>query len=202
MTILIGALYFLVVIVALVLIGIILIQDSKAGGLTSAFGGGGGDSLLGATGQKQISKVTAYISVVFFGLCILIGVLDVNKGTQTLAGEDDAQLTAPGDGGAVGNGASQNGSGQPGNGSGAPGSGTGNGAGTGSTGGNKPGGTPDRLDPDQNKGDPLKPTDPITGNPIPQIPEGASTPGETKPGAGEQKPPSGDGNTPPTGDGG
>jgi preprotein translocase subunit SecG len=64
-----GLLAFLLVFLCLFLIAIILIQDPKGGGLSSAFGAGpGGDSILGAQAQKGVTRVT---SVLF---CILVAV--------------------------------------------------------------------------------------------------------------------------------
>ena len=88
-------LYILLTITSLLLGGVILIQDSKAGGLSSAFGGGGGDSLIGTTGAKQISKFTAVVAVVFFVLCIAVGLMKQDQaGTSVL--EDDPASKATG----------------------------------------------------------------------------------------------------------
>ena len=54
------------VITALVLIALVLLQDSKSGGLGGAFGGGGSNSILGATGGATLAqKMTRGAAVVF-----------------------------------------------------------------------------------------------------------------------------------------
>lgn len=89
MGILIGILCFILVLVSLLLIGIILIQDSKGGGLSGAFGGAGGNELLGASGQKQMAKVTTVFSIGFFVLCIAIGLLQQFDDASSTAAEEE-----------------------------------------------------------------------------------------------------------------
>ncbi|MFN0057665.1 MAG: preprotein translocase subunit SecG [Planctomycetota bacterium] len=60
--------------VSFILIGIVLLQDSKAGGLTSALSGMGGETVFGASGQKGVTKFTSILAVVFFVLCIAVGI--------------------------------------------------------------------------------------------------------------------------------
>ena len=50
-------LYVAVVLIAVLLIGLVLVQPSKGGGLGSAFGGIG-ESVFGAQAMSQLSKVT------------------------------------------------------------------------------------------------------------------------------------------------
>lgn len=76
--------------VALMLIGIVLIQESKGGGLSGAFGGaGGGGELLGTSAQKSIAKATSVVSVVFFLLCIAIGLMTQSTEGSSAVTEDD-----------------------------------------------------------------------------------------------------------------
>jgi preprotein translocase subunit SecG len=78
-------------IVALMLIGIILIQKGKGGGLGGAFGGaGGGGGLLGTKTGDFLTWVTIGLVFLFFFLAILL--VKYGKGT---APED---LGAPGTG--------------------------------------------------------------------------------------------------------
>lgn len=66
----------LLVLVSLILIFIILIQDSKGAGLTSAFGAGpGGESLLGARMQRDVARYTAILGTVFALIVIAMGLL-------------------------------------------------------------------------------------------------------------------------------
>lgn len=54
------------VIAALILIALVLLQDSKSDGLGGAFGGGGSNSILGATGGATLAqKLTRGMAVVF-----------------------------------------------------------------------------------------------------------------------------------------
>lgn len=81
------ALMILLLPLGLFLIGIILIQESKSGGLSGAFGGGGGQSLLGARAGRELSRWTTYGTVIFCVLLLIIGILcnyqanqEMNKG--------------------------------------------------------------------------------------------------------------------------
>lgn len=54
------------VLTALALIALVLLQDSKSDGLGGAFGGGGSNSILGATGGATLAqKITRGAAVVF-----------------------------------------------------------------------------------------------------------------------------------------
>jgi preprotein translocase subunit SecG len=54
------------VLCSFLLMGVILIQKSKGGGLSgSAFGGGGGDSLFGARAGNVLTKITITLSILF-----------------------------------------------------------------------------------------------------------------------------------------
>ena len=51
---------------ALILIALVLLQDSKSDGLGGAFGGGGSNSILGATGGATLAqKLTRGVAVAF-----------------------------------------------------------------------------------------------------------------------------------------
>lgn len=59
------------ILVCLVLIVSILLQASKGGGLSTAFGGSGGSAMFGGAGAATfLSKVTTVLAVVFFLTCI------------------------------------------------------------------------------------------------------------------------------------
>ena len=96
---LVGTIWFFLGIVSLLLIGVVLIQDSKAGGLSSAFGGGGGDALLGASGQKEITKFTVILAVLFFALSLFGGILA--KSGSSVIQEDELETEITGEGGAA-----------------------------------------------------------------------------------------------------
>ena len=61
------------IIIALILILLVLVQDSK-GAMGSTFGGGGGaNSLFGATGAENILTKSTKVIVIFFAItCILL----------------------------------------------------------------------------------------------------------------------------------
>jgi preprotein translocase subunit SecG len=65
--------FFSIVFVAvcLVLIGIILIQKGRGGGLTGAFGGGGSETWLGGLQSKEIVRWTTWLAIAFFVLTIM-----------------------------------------------------------------------------------------------------------------------------------
>lgn len=67
------------ILVAIVLIGLVLIQDSKGGGALG-IGGGGSNSLLGATGAQTLAaKLTRWVAVIFALTCIALTVMTANK---------------------------------------------------------------------------------------------------------------------------
>jgi protein translocase SecG subunit len=71
---------FLMIVLGLVtvLLGfVILIQEPKQAGLSGAFGGGmgGSDQMMGTKATSGIGRFTAILSVTFFSLCILVGVV-------------------------------------------------------------------------------------------------------------------------------
>ena len=63
-------------IVSILLISVVLMQASQGGGLSGTFGGQAASSILGGQGAGNVlSKVTAWLAVVFIGLAILISIL-------------------------------------------------------------------------------------------------------------------------------
>jgi protein translocase SecG subunit len=88
------------VLVSLFMIVIILIQDSKGAGLTSAFGAGpGGESLLGARMQRDVARWTAYLGIIFGAVVIAMGLLGNCRARYGSAGAAGAKaptvLTPP-----------------------------------------------------------------------------------------------------------
>ena len=74
MSVLIVFLYALVVVVSLLLIGLILIQPSKSGGMGAAFGGIG-ESMFGGKAGSHLTKATVWLTAVFMVLARLLAVL-------------------------------------------------------------------------------------------------------------------------------
>lgn len=82
------------ILVSLLLILLVLVQDTKAGGLGTAFGGGTGEALLGARGQKDIARVTAILSAVFLLLAIGMGVYGNSLQRRSIVEEQPVELEA------------------------------------------------------------------------------------------------------------
>ncbi|MFY9315797.1 MAG: preprotein translocase subunit SecG [Burkholderiales bacterium] len=91
------------VLIALVIIGLVLLQHGKGADMGSGFGGGASGSLFGATGSANfLSRATAILATLFFltslGLAYLAtskprtsgGVLDAVKAQQSAPAQDKA----------------------------------------------------------------------------------------------------------------
>jgi preprotein translocase subunit SecG len=71
-----GILTVLLVLNCLLLILLVLIQlPKKDAGAGMAFGGGAADALFGAGSGNTLTKITKWATVVFFGLALVLGVL-------------------------------------------------------------------------------------------------------------------------------
>ena len=64
-------LYVLIFIVALLLIGLILIQPSKSGGMGAAFGGIG-ESVFGGKAGSHLTKTTVIMTTIFFIVALVL----------------------------------------------------------------------------------------------------------------------------------
>ena len=61
------------ILVALVLIALVLLQDTKSGSVGGAFGGGGSNSVLGATGATTLAQtMTRWVAFAFAITCLLL----------------------------------------------------------------------------------------------------------------------------------
>ena len=67
-------LYTAVVLIAVLLIGLVLVQPSKGGGFGSAFGGIG-ESVFGTQVMGQLSKLTVILLTLFFVLTLALAVM-------------------------------------------------------------------------------------------------------------------------------
>jgi preprotein translocase subunit SecG len=68
------------VLVALVIIGLVLLQHGKGADMGSGFGGGSSGSLFGATGTANfLSRATAVLATVFFLTSLGLAYLATNK---------------------------------------------------------------------------------------------------------------------------
>jgi preprotein translocase subunit SecG len=74
------------IIVALVLISLVLLQDSK-GGAGGAFGGGSSQSILGATGGTTLAQqLTRWAAVAFAGTCISLSMFATKSSKSVIDG--------------------------------------------------------------------------------------------------------------------
>jgi len=84
MTFFIGLLVFAMVLASIALIFLVLIQlPKKEAGAGVAFGGGATDALFGAGSGNVLTKVTKYMAIAFFGLAVLIAVLQSHTGEKS-----------------------------------------------------------------------------------------------------------------------
>lgn len=82
MSFLAGFLNLLVILTGVFLIGLVLIQRGKGGGLAGAFGGVGGSSPFGSKAGDSFTRITIYVAT-FWILLIMVQVRVMNS-----AGED------------------------------------------------------------------------------------------------------------------
>jgi preprotein translocase subunit SecG len=74
-------------IAAVSLITLVLIQDSKGGGALG-IGGGGANSLLGATGAQTLAaKMTRFVAIVFALTCLTLTWFITNKNSSVIDGQ-------------------------------------------------------------------------------------------------------------------
>lgn len=71
-------------IVCLLLIGLILIQRGRGGGLVESFSGV--ESMFGTKTSTFLSRITTVLSIIFFLTCLVLALLSVKK-TQSLMKE-------------------------------------------------------------------------------------------------------------------
>jgi len=77
-------------VLSILLIGIVLIQKGKGGGLSGMLGGSGGSSAFGAAAGDEVMKWTIIIAV-FWILCIMILVKSVQPVAAPPAEKDNTQ---------------------------------------------------------------------------------------------------------------
>jgi len=86
-------------VVALVLIGIVLIQKGKGAGMGSAFGSGASGTVFGAGGSGTfLTRATTVLAIVFFGVALGLGNITSDKTIKveenTLFSGDTAEQTS------------------------------------------------------------------------------------------------------------
>ena len=91
MSIIVVFLYALVVVVSLLLIGLVLIQPAKSGGMGAAFGGIG-ESVFGGKAGSHLTKATVVMTALFFVLTLALAAL-IGHGVK-LSGSEAAAVSA------------------------------------------------------------------------------------------------------------
>lgn len=81
------------IVCCLLLIGVILLQQSKSQGLGLAFGGGMGESLFGSRAGNVLTKITIILSIVFLANTTLLGILYTSSDDRSLV--EKAAVPAP-----------------------------------------------------------------------------------------------------------
>jgi preprotein translocase subunit SecG len=79
MGIVIGILTALEIVAAVLLIGIILIQQTKHGGGLSGLGGSVTEAVFGATAGNVLTKITVILASVFLGITLLLVILTAHR---------------------------------------------------------------------------------------------------------------------------
>jgi preprotein translocase subunit SecG len=93
-----GLLTVVFFITCITLIIVVLMQEPKGGGLSSAFGGSGLDTAFGASIGRKMSSFTIYLAVFFLILTVVLAILGMS-GTGTISGsmmEGMGEKKAPG----------------------------------------------------------------------------------------------------------
>ncbi len=75
------------------LIGIILVQTGRGGGLVEGFSGV--ESMLGTKTTAFLTKATSVLSVVFFLTCLSLAILSARQDRSIMNGIKIAPVTAP-----------------------------------------------------------------------------------------------------------
>lgn len=81
--------------IALALIFIILIQKGRGGGLSSAFGGGTANSLLGTKTTNWITKATIGMVLLFLLLAVVLNIYYKPKLSEQLQDSANVNTTVP-----------------------------------------------------------------------------------------------------------
>lgn len=83
------------VLCCLMLIGVILLQQSKSQGMGLAFGGGMGESLFGSRAGNVLTKLTVILSLIFLANTTILGILYTTRADVSLVESAPAAPTAP-----------------------------------------------------------------------------------------------------------
>ncbi len=91
-----GLLNIVLALTGVVLIGLVLIQRGKGGGLAGAFGGAGGSSAFGSRAGDAFTKATIYLAL--FWIFLIMGLIKTVQPTDPLTpNKADIRNQDPGD---------------------------------------------------------------------------------------------------------
>jgi len=80
-----GGLTVLIALVAILLMGAVLVQNPKGGGVDSTFGGSAANSMFGASRSTDlIEKITWGLAIALFALCIITAMTATTGGDIAL----------------------------------------------------------------------------------------------------------------------
>jgi len=94
MSIVANVLNLLVILTGLFLIGLVLIQRGKGGGLAGAFGGVGGSSPFGSKAGDAFTRITIYVAA--FWIVLLMVQVKVTNGAAETSGGNLPGVSKPG----------------------------------------------------------------------------------------------------------
>lgn len=87
--VLVTTLTVLIALICVLLIAAVLIQNPKGGGVDPTFGGGAANQMFGAAKSADfIEKLTWYLAVALFVLCVITAVLVGGGGEAAVPGTD------------------------------------------------------------------------------------------------------------------
>ncbi len=87
------ALLVVFLLVAIVLVGLIMLQQGKGADMGASFGAGASATLFGSTGSGNfMTRMTAVLATLFFIISLVLGNLNSNKTTK---GSEWENLTQP-----------------------------------------------------------------------------------------------------------
>ena len=81
----------------IVLIGVILLQAGRGGGLADTFGGGAAQSLFGTRGTVYLTRATTVFAATFMVTSLTLAILSVQRGKSLMesSAQKPAGTTAP-----------------------------------------------------------------------------------------------------------
>jgi preprotein translocase subunit SecG len=85
------------VLIAILIIALVLVQQSKSTGLGTTFGGGGSDSLFGAHAATHLSKLTVIFSTFFLVITLALAIMSghQSKYNQSVSALDPLLTVQP-----------------------------------------------------------------------------------------------------------